>query len=179
MTEPNPYDPPQSPVPLTRTQIVKRGLGVTLIILLTPPAMVVTVLGCCSVASRMTDPSRGAVALLLPLVVLTGLMFWAMHLDRPQAGNPNRRPSRAGIFLVTPAVVAAGIVLGFVLAAVVVLMAGSIGGLPLYELAMQNSIYVFWLPPAAALLVMLGIAWRSPRDNPPVGSRDAPMRGDH
>jgi hypothetical protein len=39
MSDPNPYQPPQTPEPLKPTQLAKRGFGVAAILLLTPVAM--------------------------------------------------------------------------------------------------------------------------------------------
>jgi hypothetical protein len=153
----NPYEPPQTPEPLKRAQIVKRGLGVALILLLTPPAMAVTVFASCTLGRMAPGQSRLLFVFVVPIAVLTGLMVWAMFLDRPRLEDPNQKPSRAGLFLATPAVVAVAMIVGFVFAAAMVLLPRT---LRQYEWALQNAAYFFWPVPAVALLAMLTIAWR-------------------
>jgi hypothetical protein len=120
--------------------------------------MAVTLMGTCAVAKEMDGGlSPMVTALAVPLLVLTGLMVWAMQLDRPRPDDSNRRSSRAGIFLATPAVVALAMVVGYVFAAAMVLLPRTLRG---YEWALERAAYFFWLPPTAALLAMLWLAWR-------------------
>jgi hypothetical protein len=157
MTDPNPYEPPQAPQPLKRVHVVKRGLGVAAILLLTPPAMVVAIMGSCAVA-RMAPGQPIWLAIGMPLAVLTGLMVGAVLLDRPRKGDPNQRPSRAGILLATPAVVVMAVGLGFLLALMIVQLT-TVPGQGVSGL--WTALVLFWLPPTVALLAMLLIAWRA------------------
>ncbi len=50
MSEPNPYEPPREPEPLTTGKVVKRGLGFAVILALTPLAGFLTFFVTCLVA---------------------------------------------------------------------------------------------------------------------------------
>jgi hypothetical protein len=93
MSEPNPYEPPREPEPLTTEKVVKRGIGVVAIVLLTPVAAFATFFVSCLVAISTTtspiqiepppDAPRSSEAVfwaltLIPTSVVTAAMlFWA------------------------------------------------------------------------------------------------------
>jgi len=98
MSEPNPYQPPQEPEPLTTRKGVKRGVGVVLIVALTPVAVFVAFFISCFAAIWSTEPmlngrSRDAQAsqtafnvimYVPPVVVGIGMLIWALFSRRRQ-----------------------------------------------------------------------------------------------
>jgi hypothetical protein len=94
MSDPNPYDPPQTPTPLAPAQTVKRGLGVAAILLLTPLALMIAGGVSCATAMAMVDAVEatfgGGVGLALflivsfvpPIVVLVLMICWAIRAAR-------------------------------------------------------------------------------------------------
>jgi Na+-transporting NADH:ubiquinone oxidoreductase subunit NqrD len=96
MSEPNPYEPPQTPDPLTAGKIVKRGLGVVTILLLTPVAVGIATAGSCAAVFPVLDAvvPQGAygqafvlgwlVFLTPPVLTLIGMLWWAVraHLQK-------------------------------------------------------------------------------------------------
>lgn len=115
MSDPNPYTPPQVPDPLTTTTVVKRGLGLVVILLLTPVAVVVTGgISCAAGAAYFNqfgnesdplmrgDPLAVAMSIFLvpPLIVLVAMLGWAgvkfmlwISLPRVAAQAGNEPPS--------------------------------------------------------------------------------------
>jgi hypothetical protein len=92
MSDPNPYTPPQVPDPLTTTKAVKRGLGLVVILLLTPVAIVITGgISCAAGAAYFNqfgnesdplmrgDPLAVALSIFLvpPVFVLVAMLGWA------------------------------------------------------------------------------------------------------
>jgi len=159
MSEPNPYEPPREPEPLTREKVVKRSMAVAAIILLTPPAMAVAVAGSCTVAQVLRTDFPMMLILGAPLVVLTGLMVWASALDRRRKDDPNRQVSRASTLLATPVIVAGGYIVGYGIALLAVFVVGE----TFHDLGrgLIAGMIAFWFPPAIALLAMLRLAWRT------------------
>ena len=98
MSDPNPYEPPQTPEPLTTEKVVKRGLGVVAILLLTPLA--VAIAGGISCAAGMaflgstgkeTDATVGtacAISFIPPALVLIGMLWWAVKRGAFQSARP-------------------------------------------------------------------------------------------
>ena len=90
MSDPNPYTPPLVPDPLTTTKVVKRGLGLVVILLLTPLAVVITGGISCLAGARYFeanshdpgayDPLAIAMVIFLapPLFVLFTMLGWAV-----------------------------------------------------------------------------------------------------
>ena len=148
--EPNPYESPKTKQPLERSQVVnqvvKRSIGLAVTLLLTPPAMVILTLTCCEAAALNRGPY---IMFGVPLGMLMVQMIIAAAMYRSEnAGLVGAKP-RIALLLATPFCVAASIPLGFVLAA------------GLYGSNVEWLIIgAFWLPPAAVLLLMLGLAWR-------------------
>ncbi len=100
MSEPNPYQPPQSPEPLTTTKVVKRGVGLAVILLLTPVAVIITGgISCAAGAAYLrlydnipTDSMLNtalAIFLIPPAFVLFGMLSWAA------VRWPHRQPVRS------------------------------------------------------------------------------------
>jgi hypothetical protein len=89
MSDPNPYTPPQVPDSLTTTKVVKRGVGLVVLLLLTPVAVVITGGISCLAGARYFeahshDPDAydplaiGLVIFLVPpLFVLVSMLGWA------------------------------------------------------------------------------------------------------
>src|SRR5688572_26963088 len=145
MSEPNPYETPKTEQPLKRSQIVKRSVGLAVILLLTPPAMVIAILACCTAGAFNIIPH---IILGVPLAILTVLMLVAAALHRSENKRQVGDKPRIALLLATPFCVAPSLALGFFLAA-------SAYG--------QNGFAImvaFWLPPATVLLLMLVLAWR-------------------
>jgi hypothetical protein len=92
VSEPNPYEPPQRPGPLKPVQIVKRGLGVVTVLLLTPVAVLITGSASCAVSAVTMNLSGnflpGTVDLTVfiapPLLVLVAMLWWAVRTYRRQ-----------------------------------------------------------------------------------------------
>lgn len=99
--EPNPYEPPREPEPLTTGKVLKRGLGVGTIILLTPLAVAITFGASCAATYAVLDlPAINkaglgtvivagfAVFLTPPVAVLIAMISWAIrshHRNKPPA----------------------------------------------------------------------------------------------
>jgi hypothetical protein len=160
MPDINPYEPPKSDEPLKRAQVLKRGIGVATILLLTPVATVVACWGSCAAGRAMGVAPSSLIAFGPPLAVLMGLMIWASLLDRPRPGDPNATTSRVGIFLATPVAVFVAGALGFGLAALIVLTGARPG---MEESIGLVALIAFWSPPGITLVVMLWVAWRAGR----------------
>jgi hypothetical protein len=89
MSDENPYTPPQVPDPLTTAKVVKRGVGLVVILLLTLVAVVITGgLSCAAGAAYFNavvdqgtsyDPLAIAMVIFLapPLFVFGGMFTWA------------------------------------------------------------------------------------------------------
>ncbi len=90
MSDPNPYTPPQVPDPLTTTKVVKRGVGLVVLLLLTPVAVIITggiscAAGAMYFEAHSHDPPPGydplavamAIFLAPPLFVLVAMLGWA------------------------------------------------------------------------------------------------------
>jgi hypothetical protein len=100
MSEPNPYEPPQTPEPLTTGMVVKRGLGVVTILLLTPVAVGIAAAGSCAAVFPVLDAAvpPGAydqtfvlgwlVFLSPPLLTLIGMLWWAILAGRNRSRPP-------------------------------------------------------------------------------------------
>src|SRR5262245_32469283 len=57
MTDPNPYEPPREPEPLTTGKVVKRGVGVGVILLLTPLAVLIAFGASCAATYAFLNTS--------------------------------------------------------------------------------------------------------------------------
>ncbi len=104
MSDPNPYEPPETPHSLTRKQVAKRGLGVTAILLLTPVAVVVAGGVSCAAAAVMVDRIANNIETVFwimlfvfippPVIVLCGMFVWAWraaHRPRSEHSESERR----------------------------------------------------------------------------------------
>jgi hypothetical protein len=149
MSEPNPYEPPRELEPLTKRQLFKRGIGVGLILLLTPPATAIATMASCA-ASRVLDRYSPLILFGIPIGVLTGLVIWAAILDRWRSDRSRRVVSRTAILLTTPVVVLAAVAVGVAL------------DFWVYErVAGWIMLILFFGPPSVALIGMLLWAWRT------------------
>src|SRR5688500_20270672 len=110
--EQNPYQSPQADKPLKRAQIVKRGVGLGAILLLTPPAFFLAVFTSCA-ASFAGSPVLTVVFLAIPPAALAGMLWAADHVRERREGDQNFSRFRKTLYA-TPVVVlvASGIGLG-------------------------------------------------------------------
>jgi hypothetical protein len=90
MSEPNPYEPPRESEQLTTGKVVKRGIGVGVILLLTPLAVLIAFGASCAAVNVFMDrfvekPLFGnafvvvafSIFLLPPAITLVGMIWWA------------------------------------------------------------------------------------------------------
>jgi hypothetical protein len=110
MTEPNPYESPKVEQPLKAGQIVKRSIGVGVVLLLTPPAMLIAIGICCSASSFTPGWLTILVILFGPFVFLSGMMAWAASYVE----EDHRAPSRLKALYAVPRIVAVGVAVGIV-----------------------------------------------------------------
>jgi hypothetical protein len=99
MSDPNPYEPPRALVPLTKGQVVKRGLGLVALLLLTPLAVGIAALVSCGItgvfvgATLKRDGSNvgvvSVVGWILFLIPPVTAFFWMLWL----AGRGNETDS--------------------------------------------------------------------------------------
>jgi hypothetical protein len=100
--EQNPYESPTTPEAMTTGKVVKRGLGVGAILLLTPVAVGIAFGGSCAatnlVLAVLSDNQLGlstvigiglAVFLIPPAAVLVAMLGWAIRTHRKNK-NANR-----------------------------------------------------------------------------------------
>jgi hypothetical protein len=95
----NPYEPPRVPEPQRTAHVVKQGVGLATIVVLTPVAVGVAGFVSCNAAMAYANPPfsdmnfLGAftLAFLPPLVVLVGMIWWAVASYR-RSVLPNKRP---------------------------------------------------------------------------------------
>src|SRR5262245_22107119 len=97
MSEPNPYEPPRQPEALTTQRVIKHGIGVVAIVLITPPAVFATFFVSCCVAWSTTGPwimvgppadpppseaPFWAITVIPTVLVTVGMIAWAMRASR-------------------------------------------------------------------------------------------------
>ena len=94
MSDPNPYQPPQTPEPLKHTRLAKRGFGVAAILLLMPLAVGVAMAGSCAAIGPFLDaavpPGAYGLAFVIgwlvfltpPALTLIGMLWWAVMTHR-------------------------------------------------------------------------------------------------
>jgi hypothetical protein len=99
MTDPNPYEPPRESELVTTAKVIKRGIGVGLILLLTPIAVLVAFGASCALTIAVVDsPLFGqnyglvfvvgwSIFLLPPMIVLAGMIWWAIRASTMRRGN--------------------------------------------------------------------------------------------
>ena len=85
--EPNPYESPKVPEPLTAGAVVRRSIGAGTILLLTPVAVIIAFGGSCAatnafVSTNLFDLGTAifvgfSIFLIPPAVVLIGMIWWA------------------------------------------------------------------------------------------------------
>jgi hypothetical protein len=163
MSEPNPYEPPQTPVPLSTTKVVKRAIGFGVILLLTPIAVAVTFTVACSTATLLpqikTSPwdavLRYGYVLMLPFAALSAMVAWAarIHIHNTRAG---KHGSRVAILLFTPVAVVVATAVGFGLT---YLYVEAPGPRQFDSAAMIVGFLLFFTPPSLTLIGMLLWAW--------------------
>src|SRR4051812_47496107 len=113
----NPYESPREPEPLTTGQVVKRGIGLALVLLLTPPAMVIAVFCCCSARFWNHYYLANWIVFGGPFIILTAMMTIAAVVEHKAATESGVSRSRIALFILTPFVVGGAAALGFFLAA--------------------------------------------------------------
>lgn len=72
MSEPNPYEPPREPEPVTSKKVAKRGTGVVVILLLTPVATLAAFFVTCTPMFYLTYPLGPGWPDVITLLVLFG-----------------------------------------------------------------------------------------------------------
>ncbi len=150
--------PAEAPLPVL---VTKRSVGVALILLATPFAMLIAiVLSCVSAGYQSATGPKFVVLFGGPFLTLAALMAWAAALHRPEPGEPFNMPWRIGVLLLTPVVVAAATGIGIAIAAGVVEVASRIQG-DLSETGLAIGMLLFWVIPIAALFTMLRLAWKA------------------
>jgi hypothetical protein len=170
MSDPNPYQPPQTPEPVRRAQTVKRWFGVGAILLLTPLAVMIAVAAGCTASRLLPSLSHpvwdavlsNAIPVFVPLAVLTAMMIWAAVVDCRHANVPIRRNSRTHWLLLTPVVFAVATAAGVWFAWLVVERTSQIAG-GVTGAGIWLALAIFCALPTASLLAMLTIAWRAGR----------------
>ena len=103
----NPYKSPSEPVAMTTGKVVKRGLGVGAILLLTPVAIAIAFGASCTAVVAYMDATflsvegstRGwinawvisawFIFLLPPVATLAGMIWWAVRVHRRGKRNPS------------------------------------------------------------------------------------------
>jgi hypothetical protein len=163
MADPNPYQPPHMPDPLSTTKVVKRAIGFGVILLLTPIAVAVTIAIACSTTTLLpeikTSPwdavLRYGYVLMLPFAVLSAMVAWAarIHIHNTRAG---KRAGRVAILLFTPIAVVVATAVGFGLT---YLYVEAPGPRQFDTAAMIVGFLLFISPPSLALIGMLLWAW--------------------
>src|SRR5262245_1563805 len=91
MPDPNPYEPPQEAESLTPPQIVKRGLGFGVILLLTPLATFAAFFASCSVSvlialrtANFPEPVLWTLIAVPPAIVFVAMAYWAVRARQRQ-----------------------------------------------------------------------------------------------
>jgi hypothetical protein len=103
----NPYQSPRDPVAMTTSKVVKRGLGVGAILLLTPVAIAIASGGSCAAVIAYVGAtlpgiegstnrwlinawivSGWSVFLLPPVATLAGMIWWAVQAHRRAKQKP-------------------------------------------------------------------------------------------
>jgi hypothetical protein len=105
MSDPNPYESPREPPPPSTGQVVKRGVGVVTILLLTPLAVLIAAGASCAATIAVVDspPFAGkyglafivgwAIFLPPPIAALAAMIWWARHTYvRDQAARQTAAP---------------------------------------------------------------------------------------
>jgi hypothetical protein len=101
MSQPNPYESPQTEQPLKPRQIVKRGMGLATILWLTPLAVGIAFAGSCAATSvtimSLKSHSLSVEAMFLvgwsvflvpPIITYVAMMWWARRASLRDAKQP-------------------------------------------------------------------------------------------
>jgi hypothetical protein len=161
MENPNPYESPREPEPRPRAQPLRRTLGVSIIILLTPPAVFIAVGATCGIPAILPSQMPVYARVAFPIFVLAALMVLAGVFDRPTPGDRNAAFRRLNQFLAVPVLVSIAAACGALLAIAFVYSE------PRWTLRFGEGSYlliafaIFWLPPALTLGHVLVRAWRA------------------
>jgi len=161
MSEPNPYEPPREPEPLTTGKVVKGTVGVGAIILLTPPAIAVAAASSCGVTLYARPSSLfivPVISIAFPSIVLFGLMTWAITVDRRERGNSNRNSRRAALLATVAPIFLLAQILGFVLAVGAFVAVNESLGVGIFPGLVAGWV-ICWLVPAVTLLFLLCRVW--------------------
>lgn len=168
MSDLNPYQSPQTPETLTRTRVIKRGIGLGAVLLLTPLAVFISAAVGCTAHRFLPSLAHPLRSIILdysviggiPFLTLVAMMLWAVVADQRRGGDPSRRKSRTWSLLLTPVVVAGATAIGIGLGILIVdVTSRNAGGVTTTGILLGLAVFV--LTPTTALLAMLTIAWRA------------------
>jgi len=95
MSDPNPYEPPREPEPLTAAKAAKRGIGIVTILVLSPLAIFATLFVSCTVGwiasgtpiDEPEPPLFWVITLVPTALVAAGALFWSIRAI-VQRGRP-------------------------------------------------------------------------------------------
>jgi hypothetical protein len=163
MSDPNPYQPPQTPEPLTKGKVIKRAVGVGVVLLLTPIAVAIAFTLACTTASfapALKHPLwhiilRFGYLFVPPFLVLSAMLMWAARIHLQQT-RPGERGRRVAILLFTPVAVVVATAVSFGLT---YLYVEAPGPRQFDSAAMIVGCLLFFAPPSLALIGMLLWAW--------------------
>jgi hypothetical protein len=159
MSQPNPYEPPREPEPLATGKVVKRGVGVVAILLLTPVATFAALFATCTPMFALTYPAGPGwpdevtlTVLFGPAgVVLAAMLIWAVRTAM------KREIELATILLLMPPAALIALVPTFV----AITLFGETPQLGSRILQVPAFLWlVFLLPPAAVVMSMIVWAMR-------------------
>jgi hypothetical protein len=156
MNEPNPYESPKADGPRTRSRWFKRGIGVGLILLLTPVAMAIAIWTCFTLAPRVNVPDF-ALVYAVPWSVLVALCVGAISAHVAYLGGQASRRF-IGIMVAVPIAAIVTILLGWGLAFI------AAGVWYTYDLFWLGLV-TFYAPPVLVIGGMLIAAWKESQGN--------------
>lgn len=158
MADLNPYDAPRHAERPPKRRIIWSAIGGGIVLLLTPPAVLVTIAGTCS-ATTNAPPERSLPILIAgPLIALSILMVLTAALDR-WCGDGDRGRNRLGVLIATPVVVAIATAIGYGLALLTYELLGR-GSAGFHTGAAIASVTIAYGVPFVALVAMLCVGWR-------------------
>ena len=156
--EPNPYEAPKMEQSLRPAQLVKRSIGLAVILLLTPPAFFFAVYTSCAVTIADV-PILPPLFILFPPAALLGMLWAAAHL-REKRKVDTAQSRFMNTLYATPIAMLLMSAVGFGCAVFAYYLV--VTSAEFVRLFGENwpMVFAFWIPPGMALVVMLFRAWR-------------------